>query len=62
MAERAVGSAVAAQEQTEAYIRSVASGGTSPTDEIARAKALLDSGAITQEEYDALKARVLSFA
>jgi hypothetical protein len=28
--------------------------------ELERAKALLDSGAITQEEYDALKKRLLN--
>lgn len=33
--------------------------GLSPTEEIARAKALLDQGAITQAEYDTIKARVL---
>jgi hypothetical protein len=45
----------AAQDQ---YIRSVAS--SSPADEIAKAKSLLDSGAITQAEFDHIKTRARS--
>ena len=36
------------------------SGGSGPATEIASAKALLDSGAISQEEYQSIKARVLA--
>ena len=43
----------------EKYIRSVAST-TDPTTQITNAKALLDSGAITQSEYDQLKAKALA--
>lgn len=46
----------AAQQQ---YIQQVAGSG-SPTDQIANAKSLLDSGAINQEEFDALKAKALA--
>ncbi len=60
MAERNVAYAKAAQADTDAYIRSVSSGTSSPADEIARAKALLDAGTITQAEYDALKAKALA--
>lgn len=40
------------------YIKQVA--GTSPSEEIAKAKALLDAGSITQAEFDALKAKALA--
>jgi ABC-type multidrug transport system fused ATPase/permease subunit len=58
MAERGAKAAQTAQDQTDAYIRSVAA--TSPTDEISRAKGLLDSGAISQAEFEALKAKALA--
>lgn len=42
----------------EAYIRDVA--GTSPADQLVRAKALLREGAITDDEFAELKARALA--
>jgi hypothetical protein len=43
-----------------AYLRSVTgTAAASPADEIAKARRLLDSGAISQTEYDNLKARAL---
>ena len=60
MAERNVAAVQAAQADTEAYIRTVAAETGSPADEIARAKTLLDSGAISQAEFDQLKAKALS--
>ena len=60
MAERHMAAAQAAQSDAESYIRSVSGTSASPSDEIARAKALLDSGAIAQDEYDALKAKALA--
>ncbi|MBZ5741357.1 SHOCT domain-containing protein [Nocardioides mangrovi] len=60
MAERNMAAVKAAQASQEEYIRSVSSGAGSPADEIARAKALLDSGTITEAEYDALKAKALA--
>lgn len=57
MAERASRDVQTSREATEDYIRSVASSG--PADEITRAKALLDDGVITAEEFEALKRRAL---
>jgi hypothetical protein len=41
------------------YVRSVASSG-SPTDEIAKGQELVESGAITQAEFEQLKAKALA--
>ncbi|MFT4228273.1 PLDc N-terminal domain-containing protein [Micropruina sp.] len=57
MAERAAAQAQQNKAAADEYIRSVAG---SPSDEIARAKALLDAGTINQGEYDRLKAKALS--
>ena len=59
MGERAQQRAQSQQTQVDDYVRSVASSG-SPTEEIAKGKELFDSGAITQAEYDQLKARALA--
>ncbi|HKD93734.1 MAG TPA: SHOCT domain-containing protein [Gaiellaceae bacterium] len=59
MGERAQARAQAQQAQVDDYVRSVASSG-SATDEIARGKELFDSGAISQAEYDQLKAKALA--
>jgi hypothetical protein len=58
MAERSARDVRQAQEAYDDRIRSVAGGGSAA--EIERAKALLDSGAITQEEFEALKAKALA--
>ncbi|RZU66704.1 phospholipase D-like protein [Microterricola gilva] len=58
MAQRQVKDAAAAQQAGEQYIRTVA--GSSPSEEISKAKALLDSGAITPGEFEALKAKALA--
>ncbi len=59
MAERSIAEMQENRSRQDAYIRDVA-GGASAADQIAQAKALLDSGAITQSEYDGLKAKALS--
>jgi hypothetical protein len=58
MAERNIRQAQAAQSQFDDYVRETAGGGGSAA-EIERAKALLDSGAISQAEFDQLKAKAL---
>jgi hypothetical protein len=63
MAERSMKSAAAQQAATDEYIRSVAGsggGGGGAAAEIERAKGLLDSGAITQAEFDSIKAKALA--
>ncbi|WGD37954.1 SHOCT domain-containing protein [Lysinibacter sp. HNR] len=47
-----------AQREGDDYIRTVA--GSSPSDEISKARALLDAGTISQQEYEQLKARALA--
>ncbi|HEY7537498.1 MAG TPA: SHOCT domain-containing protein [Gaiellaceae bacterium] len=59
MVERRMGEAQAAQAGMDDYVRSVAGGGGAAA-EIEKAKALLDSGAITQAEYDAIKQKALA--
>lgn len=56
MADRNIQSMQAQKTATDDYIRSVSGGAAG---EIEKAKALLDSGAITQEEFDQIKAKAL---
>jgi hypothetical protein len=58
MAERNVQAAKEMQEAQNTYIRDVA--GTTPADQIHKAKELLDSGAISQAEFDGIKAKALA--
>ncbi|MCP2032660.1 hypothetical protein L1277_002770 [Okibacterium sp. HSC-33S16] len=60
MSERQQAAVRQARSQTDQYIRSVA--GSSPAEEIAKAKTLLDSGAISQGEFDGLKGQALKVA
>lgn len=58
MADRSAQQMQAQQAVTDQYIRSAAGGGAAS--EIETAKGLLDSGAITQAEYDSIKAKALA--
>jgi membrane protease subunit (stomatin/prohibitin family) len=57
MRERSLRQAQAQRQQFDEYVRDTAGGSVS---EIAKAKELLDSGAITQAEFDSIKAKALS--
>ena len=57
MRERSVKQAEAQKQAFDQYVRDAAGGSAA---EIAQAKELLDSGAITQEEFDTLKAKALT--
>lgn len=58
MAERQRAALQRAKSDTDAYIRHVA--GKSPAEQIADAKALLDAGTITADEFARLKAKALA--
>jgi hypothetical protein len=59
MGERSMAQTEAAQAAMDARVRSVTGSGGG-AEQIAKAKELLDSGAITQPEYDQLKAKALA--
>jgi predicted PurR-regulated permease PerM len=61
MTERTMQRQKAAQSQVDQYVQSVAAKGD-PTEQIAKAKQLLDSGTITQAEFDQIKQKALSGA
>lgn len=58
MAERQREAYADAKQASDEDIKSVA--GSTPAQQISEATSLLDSGAITQDEFDALKAKALS--
>ncbi|MEW1953451.1 SHOCT domain-containing protein [Terrabacter sp. NPDC080008] len=61
MAERQLQGAMEQKAMQDEYIRSVAAPtAASPAAQLSQAKALLDSGAITSAEYDALKSKALA--
>ena len=60
MTDRQMAKIAEMQKAQDQYIKEVAGAPSSIADQIANAKALLDSGAINQSEYEALKAKVLA--
>lgn len=60
MSQRQIAKMAEAQSAQERYIQQVAATTSSPAEQIADAKKLLDSGAIGQAEYDTLKAKALA--
>src|SRR5262245_1561072 len=62
MAERSVDEAAARERQTREYIRSVSSNGSSTADEIDKLAQLRAAGTLTEEEFQAQKAKLLAQA
>lgn len=60
MAGRRMNEAAEAQASFDSYVKSVAGSDGHDTAEIGRAKQLLDNGAITADEYEELKRKVLA--
>jgi ABC-type multidrug transport system fused ATPase/permease subunit len=61
MGERAAAQQQRAQQQFQGYVRDVATTAeATPAEQIARAKELLDTGAINQSEFERLKAKALT--
>jgi hypothetical protein len=61
LVQRSVNQQEAAQSQFDQYVQSVAAQGD-PAEQIAKAKSLLDSGAITQAEFEQIKQKALATA
>jgi hypothetical protein len=59
MADRNIQQAKAQRAEFDSYVQTVASGGGAAS-EIEKAKQLLDSGAISQGEYEAIKQKALA--
>ncbi len=60
MAQREAAKAKRSQGEFDDYVRDVAGSGSGPAEDIAKAKGLLDSGAIDAAEFEKLKAKALA--
>jgi hypothetical protein len=60
MRERSAAKAAEAQAAQADYVKSVAGTGTSTVDQLAKLSSLRDSGALTDEEFAAQKAKLLN--
>jgi Phospholipase_D-nuclease N-terminal len=60
MADRSAEAARGQQAELDRYVKSVAGNGGGAAAEIEQAKRLLDTGAITQPEFETLKAKALA--
>ena len=60
MHERAAGEARKQQQEFDSYVRDVAGSSGSTADQLSKLSSLKDQGAITQQEFDAQKAKILS--
>ena len=60
MADRKIAREREAQQQFAGYVQNAAAGGGGSAAEIEKAKALLDSGAINEAEFNTLKQKALS--
>jgi hypothetical protein len=60
MTQRTMAKAQAQQQQMDEYVRATAGTGGGAAAEIDKAKQLLDSGAITEAEFEALKQKALA--
>ena len=60
MTQRELDSQQEMQRQQAEYIKSVTASSGGAVDQIASAKALLDAGTITQQEFDQMKAKALA--
>ena len=59
MTERSVASQQASEAQFQQYVQSAA-GKSDPTEQIAKAKQMLDGGTINQAEFDQIKQKALA--
>ena len=60
MTKRSIAQATEMRKAQDEYIRATAGSSGGGADDIAKAKALLDAGTITQPEFEALKAKALA--